>query len=108
MKRYVNQLSVPWYSSKHPVHGPYNPNKKRVKFLLDAEGEQEMRMYLEEFERKHIEERAVEEESGGEFPAHPSGGPSVVNKYRDGRSFQDILDKLWLDEQLSTKTWREL
>ena len=95
-KKYINELSKHWYSSKHPVHGPYNPNKDRVKFLTEAQGQEEMRQLVEQ------EARLAEEEAGGGGEAGSAGAPVVLT----GQTFADLVEKSW--EEISNRTWADI
>ena len=92
LDRYLDNLSMPYYTSKHPVHGPYNPNRGRVSFMNQADNEADMRQYLEE----SVREVLFEEEAGGETMSY------------DGSSAVGITSEDLAELHVKTKTFAEL
>lgn len=103
LDRYLDNLSVPYYTSKHPVHGPYNPSRNRTGFLQQADNEADMRQYLEE----QVREQLFEEESGGEgaydhsYDGSRSAGiksSSALSDYHlKTKTFAELVDQFWSD-----------
>lgn len=100
LDRYLDNLSVPYYTSKHPVHGPYNPSRNRTGFLQQADNEADMRQYLEE----QVREQMFEEESGGEgasYDGSRSAGiqsSSALSDYHlKTKTFAELVDQFWSD-----------
>lgn len=99
LDRYLDNLSVPYYTSKHPVHGPYNPNKNRTGFMQQADNEADMRQYLEE----QVREALFEEEAGGESAGYDGSrqasptGTALTDHQLKTKTFAELVDMFWSD-----------
>ena len=106
LDRYLNNLSVPHYTSKHPVHGPYAPNRSRTGFLQQADNEADMRQYLEE----QVREQLFEEEAGGDTLSYDgsTGVATSTSKLSDHfvktKSFAELASMYWDD--ITGSTWQ--
>jgi hypothetical protein len=99
LDRYLDNLSVPYYTSRHPVHGPYNPNRNRCGFMQQADNEADMRQYLEE----QVREQLVEEEGGGDSASYDgsrataANSTSLANHNIKNKTFSELVDMFWSD-----------